>query len=350
MQAKAYARSSESEKQNNDRSIITINNDQHNCAYSCELPQFPESYEYETTLSASVALNLVVGIVLLTNILLFILNLRYFHHAFNWLSQKGWAKKFYRSSAIVLICLNCATLYGDLPFVSLNIHRDNTTTKRAVFVFKLSAMVLMPVLEFIWITFKVYRCYNPRIGKCKIFLHSIGFCQIPWFAHRLVIEVIISVILFVIAPAQTIGIITLLMFTILSAIIFIAQLFNIKYHCDWNTLSSFICISITGTISVVLILMIALLFITLVDNGLKSSGMGGFILSIIPPIIALIIGIYVNQETLDSFFTWSRPNASESNPTCDLMATVQNDDSEAVDERLPTADSNINEGTHLLYT
>ena len=45
--------------------------------------------------------------------------------------------------------------------------------------------------------------------------------------------------------------------------------------------------------------MIIILFIALVDNGLQSSGMGGFILSIIPPIIAGIIGLYLKRETID---------------------------------------------------
>ena len=350
MQAKAYARSNESEKQNNDRSIISINNtaaafDQGYCAYQYELPLANGYYsksEVSETLSTDVALNLVLGIVLLTNILLFILTLRYFHHAFSWLSQKESIKKIYRSSAIVLIFFNLLAFYSSISsltvFLLIEVGSMHTTV-RAGWVCNLLATVLMPMLELLWITFKICRRYNPhdQLGKYKAFLHSIGFCQIIWFAHRLLIDAIISVILFVIAPAQTIGIVTLLLFTISSVIIFIAQLFNIKCHCNWNTLSSLICISIIGTISVVLVVMITLLFITLVDNGLRSAGMGGFILSIIPPIIALIIGVYINRQTLDSFYKWFQSTNSESDST--IIGNEQVD---------ATADRNINEGTHLL--
>jgi hypothetical protein len=350
MQAKTYARSSESEKQNKDRSIIAINTSDPqsyawDCAYQCKLPNGYYSEGYSETLSADVALKLVLGIVLLTNILLFILSLGYFHHAFNWLFKKEWVKKsFYRSSAIVLLILNCLTLCFDLYGLAVPL---KMTIIAASLVFKLLAIVLMPMLEFLWIIFKMCRCYNPQLGKCKIFLHSVGFCQIIWFAHRLLIDIVISVIFFVIAPAQTIGIITLLLFTLLSAIIFIAQLFNIKCHCNCNCLSSLICIIITGTISVTLVVMITLLFITLVDNGLQSSGMGGFILSIVPPIIALLIGVYVNRENLDSFYKWFRSTTSESDSTHNRTATDNEQD--LVDARPATADGNINEGTHLLY-
>ena len=180
MQAKTYARSSESQKQDNDRSIISINNTatsdhQWYCAYhQCE-SHYTKRY-YHKILSADIALKLVLGIVLLTNILLFILSLGYFHHAFNWLFKKEWIKKsFYRSSVIVLLCLNCSTVVYDLVMPPLLINFNLNSVKiRAALVFKLLAMVLMPMLEFPWIVFKMYCCYNPQLGKCKIFLHSIG--------------------------------------------------------------------------------------------------------------------------------------------------------------------------------
>ena len=85
--------------------------------------------------------------------------------------------------------------------------------------------------------------------------------------------------------------------------------------------------------------MITLLFITLVDNGLQSAGMGGFILSIIPPIIALIIGVYINRQTLDGFYKWFRSTNSELDST-----TTDNEQVDAT----AGARGNINEGTHLL--
>ena len=120
MQAKSYARSSESEKQNNDRSIVAINTAS-DCAYQCELPN---DSDYDLNLSAYLALYLVLGIVLLTNILLFILSLGYFHHAFNWLSQKEGVKGIYRSSAIVLIFLNCFTFFFGFSSSLLNFYKS----------------------------------------------------------------------------------------------------------------------------------------------------------------------------------------------------------------------------------
>ena len=105
-------------------------------------------------------------------------------------------------------------------------------------------------------------------------------------------------------------------------------------------LSSLFCISVTGIVTVALVLMITLLFVTLVDNGLRSAGMGGFLLTIIPPIIALIVGVYINRQTLDSFYEWFRStNKSESDST-----TTDNEQVDAT----AGARGNINEGTHLL--
>ena len=168
----------------------------------------------------------------------------------------------------------------------------------------------------------MYITFHPQKGNCALL--SFGFCQVLWFAHRLLIDMIMSVIFFIIAPAQTIGIITLLLFTILCAIVFINQLFSIKCQRDRKTLSSLMCISVllTGIVTVALVLMITLLFITLVDNGLQSSGMGGFILSIIPPIIALIIGLYINRDTLDNLWHRSTQSSkSKTNSTHNRMTT-----------------------------
>ena len=66
MQAKAYARSSEFEKQNNDRSIIAVNNTaaafdhQWLCAHQCD--DYYSRYYNEETLSADVALKLLSAV------------------------------------------------------------------------------------------------------------------------------------------------------------------------------------------------------------------------------------------------------------------------------------------------
>ena len=338
MQAKTYARSSESEKQNNDQSTISFNGTatfsdrQYFCSHYCELPYYGYSPYHDKTLSTDIALNLFLGIVLLTNTLLFILSLRYFHHAFNWLLKKERVKNsFFLSSIVVLGIINVSIVCWNTTSIHMASYTFSSEKVRAALVFNLLTAV-MPMLEFVWITFKMCQYHNPQLS----YYSMIAIFPIVLFAHRLLIDFIISVILFIIAPAQTIGIITLLLFTIFSAIIFLAQLYSIKCHCNWTTVSSLIFILVIGTISVVLVMMITLLYITFVENGLQSSGMGGFILSLIPTITGVIIGVYINRQTLDGFYKWCR---STSNSESD--STTTND--EQVDA---AADGNINEGTH----
>lgn len=88
------------------------------------------------------------------------------------------------------------------------------------------------------------------------------------------------------------------------------------YLSNWN------CNSYVGSYD-----KLTLLFIILVDNGLQSSGMGGFILSIIPPVIALIIiGLYVNRENLDNLWHRSSTFELKTNSTDNRVTNIQNDD------------------------
>ena len=45
-----------------------------------------------------------------------------------------------------------------------------------------------------------------------------------------------------------------------------------------------------------LLFVITLLYIVFVDNGLKSAGIGGLILSLIPPFIATVLGYIVKEK------------------------------------------------------
>ena len=66
---------------------------------------------------------------------------------------------------------------------------------------------------------KVHQASNPRHYKIA---HAFAVCQIIWFLHRVVNDVIIAVVFFVLAPAQTLAVVTLLLFTIGSTIAFVA--------------------------------------------------------------------------------------------------------------------------------
>ena len=68
----------------------------------------------------------------------------------------------------------------------------------------------------------------------------------------------------------------------------------------------------------VLLFCITLLFIMFVDNGLRSAGMGGLILSLVPPFTVFVIGLFVNQK----YFRSTTGTASANTPT-ELQETHQ---------------------------
>ena len=135
--------------------------------------------------------------------------------------------------------------------------------------------------------------------------HAFALCQIIWFVHRFVNDAIISTIFFVIAPAHTLGIISFLVFTIGGAIVFVAitihkgiKFTNCHDHECKKTLKYIFWATLNGIIIFVLIFSTTLLYmyIVLIDNGLKSGGMGGLILSLIPPFAVFVFGFIVNQK------------------------------------------------------
>ena len=60
-----------------------------------------------------------------------------------------------------------------------------------------------------------------------------------------------------------------------------------------------------------MLITITLLFILLVDNGLQAAGVGGLILSLIPPLAVFGIGIFVKKNsTIVSTFLGEAQNTS----------------------------------------
>ena len=117
--------------------------------------------------------------------------------------------------------------------------------------------------------------------------------------HRLVNDIIISVVFFVLAPAQTLAVVTLLLFTIGSAIAFVA--FIIYKGCN----RKICCIAFNGLMICGLLVAITLLYIIFVNNGLKSTGMGGLIFSLVPPFIVSVLFYIVKKMYFkDKSFTW----------------------------------------------
>ena len=155
-------------------------------------------------------------------------------------------------------------------------------------------------------------------------MHALALCQIIWFVHRLATDAILSVIAFIIAPAQTLGLITLLFFIVVCAILFVSSLFQ-KFQacctcssctCERSTLPTIFCLFLVATCTVGLIFTITFLFISLVDNSLQSAGMGGFVLSLTPPTAVCLcvnrkIAVNLNRRVLTSNSTTGSPNMNE---------------------------------------
>ena len=59
---------------------------------------------------------------------------------------------------------------------------------------------------------------------------------------------------------------------------------------------SIVTVNCNGVSTCGLLFVTTLFYIVLVDNGLKSAGMGGIILLLIPPFAVFVIGLIVNQK------------------------------------------------------
>ena len=199
----------------------------------------------------------------------------------------------------------------------------------------------IPLVGIILILETPVTCFNTHLHnqpntRCQRFAHAFALCQIIWFVHRLVNDAIISVIFFVLAPAQTLGIVTLLLATIASAIAFIAILIHNFKGCNRKMCTHMTCVTMNGLMICGLLLAISFLYIVLVNNGLKSAGMGGLILSLVPPLAVFIIGLIINQKYFKSqkeppTTVTTTPEHGES----DQATVIQTDDNEGDSEGTP---------------
>ena len=241
---------------------------------------------------------------------------------FLWLQQQGkHTKTLYKASAIVLTCVNIIMLISDIDLLITDTYRGVTSflfSVKTPLVFNI--MTIETLCIFIWF-------YKNGVNKKRYRIaHAFAFCHIIWFGHRLVTDAIISIVFFAIAPAQTLGIVTLLLSVIASAIAFVTILQkgfsgNIKYRI-FLFCAYFNCIMLCA-----LLLVITLLFIMFVDNGLRSAGMGGLILSLVPPFTVFVIGLFVNQKYFRSTTsTVSVNTTTEPQETHQTTAVIQSGD------------------------
>ena len=208
----------------------------------------------------------------------------------------------YKASASVLAFINLAALGGDLTTIMFSYYGYHFD--KSDFITYLTIKLLLVVL--IIIVDLLVTCLSTLKRSRKKFhgiMHALALCQIVWFMHRLATDAIISAIVFVIAPAQTLGTVTLLLSTVVCAIFFVSSLLKKRCRCCSTEILSIFCTIFIAICTIGLTVIITVLFIGLVDNGLQSAGIGGFILSLVPSTAIFVIGLCVNREIIVNFYS-----------------------------------------------
>lgn len=294
MQAKAYAESDGNQMMNftslEDISWL-MEIDDSNLQY----------YDYSDGLfSSSDVAALIFCTFLWLNILILIFTMLNVNKVYTWLEEqrKSWTD-MYKASAGVLTFINLAAFCGDLTSILIYYYYyDNYRNSFLTYlIIKLFLVVMIITLELLISCRSTLKFHNKK--RLHRIMHALALCQIIWFGHRVATDAIISVIAFVIAPAQTLGTITLLLTTVAFMILFVSSL--LKKRCQCCSIAGF-CTVLIGICTIGLIVTVTTLFIALVDHGLQSAGFGGFILSIVPPMTIFVIGLCVNREIIHRKF------------------------------------------------
>ena len=182
----------------------------------------------------------------------------------------------------MLTIVNMGVLITDIFFIIKD--RVNYRSKDGFTVEGITLFLILPAKAPLVLLILVFEtpvaCFNthePNKANNKRryrIAHAFALCQIIWFVHRLVTDAIIAIVFFIIiAPAQTLGVVTLLLSTIGAAIAFVAIM--IHNGCKKRRRSSIFWATINGVFICGLIFVTTLFqYIVLVDNGLKSAGKG----------------------------------------------------------------------------
>ena len=260
---------------------------------------------------------LALCIFILSNMLVLSATVLFFRKMFLWLQrQTELIKSLYKATAVVLTCVNMLVLLLNIYFIT----GDTPEYLFMILPGKILLVLLILILETPVICFNTHLNQNNQMNKKRHrFANAFAMCQIIWFVHRLVTDTIISVVFFIVAPAQTLGVVTLLFFTLASAIAFVTIMIHKGYQgCNRKTCKFFFCTALNGILLSGLLFVITLMYIMFVDNGLRSAGMGGLILSLVPPFSVFVIGLVVNRK-----LSRSTTSSTSGNTTTELQETQQ---------------------------
>ena len=282
MQAKAYARA-------RGRPYILHDNDRYAVVNSNDNEDLDESM----LISPASTSILLMCILLLANLLILMVAMMFFDVVFLSLQSGDKLRALYIASGVVLTVLNVFTFVCEVLLLNQFIYNTNVLVYYTGV--KLPLMVLIFTIEIITVSYNTFK-HHPM--KCLNWIaHLFASCHILWFLHRLVTDIIISITSFITAPAQTLGVLTLILSTVACVIIFVAHMIHKGLDgCRRRTCFPMFSVIIIGLTTCGLVFIFTLLFIALVDNGLKSSGIGGFVLSLIPPSIIFVAGLIVEWK------------------------------------------------------
>lgn len=282
VQAKAYARA-------HGRPYVMDDSDR----YAVVDPENTEDQDESMLISPASTSILMMCALLLANLLVLMVAMMFFDSVFLSLQSGDKLRALYMASGVILTMLNIITFVCEVVLLNQIISEANVLVYYTGV--KLPLMVLVFTIEIITVPYNIFKHQPMKCMNC--IAHSFASCHMLWFLHRLVTDVIISITSFITAPAQTLGVLTLILSTVGCAIMFVAYMIHKRLDgSSRRTCFPMISGIIIGFTTCGLVFIFTLLFIALVDNGLKSAGIGGFILSLIPPSIIFVAGLIVEWK------------------------------------------------------
>lgn len=317
MQAKGYARTDGNltERQYGDVTVVV---DRHRGEYLYDSSSHWQSY------SSNVAVTLVCIITLCISMLVLSLTIRYLPGSINWLkAQNKQTKLVYAISAGIIILFNCASFIIRMKFIS-----DIEYFIRLI----LPIMIIIVVTDVPIVLF--YTCKN--LPDCKVYYRLLLFfacCHTIWFIHRLVGDFIIAMLIFITSPSQTIAAVTIYLSLLSATFITIRSIvgscneygtFTLQFskeHCE--RISSLLFALFTAITVMVLVTAVTFLYVILVNYGLSTVGIGGRLFSFAPPLVALLVGIYIKRDSFQGKLSEGLPQNQKLPQQCkDSSATV----------------------------
>ena len=143
--------------------------------------------------------------------------------------------------------------------------------------------------------------FNPC--KCHSrMIHILALINIVWFVQTILVPgAIVAVFFLILQPAQTIGMISLVVSCILCAITFSSVI--VYAHKTFRGLATEVCVkSLVLIVALFLIFCIIittlLLYSELIQNGLGTAGIGGVLVALIPSAALSILGFMMRRKLL----------------------------------------------------